>query len=274
MKQALKLIALSFLACSFLLPNITFCQVTAGSIPPGTSVYFTPVDMSVIDNESDTITFVDLDGDGIEDIRIWLIKGNPPSDAPNMVVFFALGNTFSFCNVTEGPDHVAYYQSGDTLCWNDDIWGSDSIYTVGCFGGWNCIQDETPVIDKYVAYRKNATNEIGWLKVSMSLYSSVDQNPVTFTISEMLVLYLGSSTENANNEFALEIFPNPSIDGRFVIRAEQQLSTIEVFNYAGQRINYTKFDEDEYSLPALQGVYLVRAINVEGNYAIRRVLRL
>jgi hypothetical protein len=44
-----------------------------------------------------------------------------------------------------------------------------------------------PSNNKYLAYRKNATGEIGWIKVSMGLYSSDDPRTITFKIDELLV---------------------------------------------------------------------------------------
>jgi hypothetical protein len=74
-----------------------YCQVTAGSVPTGTSIINNIVDLNIVEDEHDTTTFLDIDGDGTQDIRIWFLKGYPPGDGSNFVSFYTFNNSFSFC---------------------------------------------------------------------------------------------------------------------------------------------------------------------------------
>ncbi|HZV68577.1 MAG TPA: T9SS type A sorting domain-containing protein [Saprospiraceae bacterium] len=270
----MKSILFYLFALGFFIPTALQSQATAGYVPPGASVNFTPVELSIIENEHDTTTYLDLDGDGEEDVRIWLLKGYPPTDAPNMVVFFALDNTFTFCNGAGSPENLALYQFGDALCTNDENWGTDSIYTVGCYGGWNCIQDGSPVIDKYVAYKKNSSGEIGWIKISMSLFSGQDPIPVTFNISEMLVLHIGTGIHDKEESEIFNVLPNPTSDGRFVIENVNAISDIEIFNALGQCIERHTWNENQFQLPDQKGIYMIRLRDMNGKYSIRKIVRL
>jgi len=274
MKKPTGLILISFILLQLFVSTSIDGQVTAGDIPPGTSVIYSPVEFSITENEHDTTTYLDLDADGIEDVRIWFFKGNTPSDAPNMAIFFALGNTFSFCNVSDQPVRVALYSLGDTLCFNGGVWGVDSVYTAGCYGGWGCKHDESPVIDEYIAYKKISTGEVGWLKVSMSLYAQVDQIPVTFSISEMLVLALQSGVNEQSNSTNYEIVPNPTSDGYFSIKGIDEFESIDIFNASGQNISNGLNSSSQFCLPDEQGLYMVRIRDSKGLYSIQKVLRL
>ena len=262
------------LSVIFLQQDCLFGQVVAGNVPPGSSISSQSVELRVIENEHDTITFLDPDGDGSNDVQILLAKGNTPSDAPNLVIFRTFGNRYSFCVEEENLTKIIHYNLGDTLCALNSEWGTDSLYIAGCYGGWNCTHDTAAVNDKFIAYKNNLTGETGWIKVSMSLYSQVDQIPVTFTISEMLVLYIGSGIYDANNTIHFDLMPNPTYDGQFVIKSEQNLSCIAIYSYYGQKLHHYKSASGEYSLPDMEGIYFICVVNAEGKTSTRKIIRL
>jgi len=251
-----------------------FSQVTAGSVPPGTSIIYNVVDLSIDEVNEDTITYFDIDGDGSHDIKIWFLKGDLQVDGAHTVTFFAIDNSFSFCVNGGKPQKTIFYDFGDPLCTTNHEWGVDSIYEIGCVGGWFCPFDTSTVHDKYLAYRKNATGEIGWIKIAMRLYSGWDQDTITFKIDELLVLYLGSGTNSLKDKIDFDVVPNPTPDGIFEVIYPEKISSIELFNPAGQLIKSYLPNDTVLILPEDKGLYIVRVKNEKGMIGIQKIVRL
>ena len=251
-----------------------FSQVTAGSVPTGTSILYNVVDLSIDEVNEDTTTYIDIDGDGSPDIKIWFIKGDLTVDGTHEVTFFTIDNSFSFCVSPGQPRKTILYELGDTLCNTLYEWGVDSVNNVGCMGGWFCPIDTSSVHDKYLAYRKNATGEIGWIKISMSLYSGWDQDTITFKIDELLVLYLGSSTKNVKDQVDFDAVPNPTLDGIFEVRYPEKISSIELFTPAGQLIKSYLPNDALLILPESKGLYILRVKDESGRIGIQKIVRM
>jgi hypothetical protein len=254
--------------------QLLFSQVTAGSVPTGASIINNVVDLNIIENEHDTTTYLDIDADGTQDIRIWFLKGYPPYDAPNLVAFYILNNSLSLCINSGLSGKTSLYELGDTLCTTGHEWGVDSFYIVGCYGGWTCTGDTTSINNKFIAYRKTITGEIGWIRVSMSLYSGVEPRTITFNINELLVLYLESGIIDLKDQITFDLAPNPTLDGRFEIQCSQGFSSIELFNSEGQLIKIFSMDGSDLYLPESKGLYLVKIRNEKGMYGSRKIIRL
>ena len=251
-----------------------YSQAIAGNVPTGTSIIYNVVDLSIDEVNEDTITYFDIDGDGSQDIKIWFIKGDLQVDGAHTVTFFTIDNSFSFCASPGKPQKTIYYELGDTLCITNHGWGSDSIYEAGCAGGWFCPLDTAYVHDKYLAYRKNATGEIGWIKISMHLYQGWENDTITFKIDELLVLYLGSGTDQVKDQIDFDVVPNPTQDGIFEIRYPEKISSIELFNPAGQLIQSYLPNDDVFILPEGKGLYIVRVKNEKGLIGIQKIVRM
>jgi len=251
-----------------------FGQVTAGSVPNGTSIIQNVVDLSIIEDDKDTTTYLDIDGDGSQDIKIWFFKGYPPSDGSNFVSLYVLNNSFSFCTNSGHPGKTSLYELGDTLCTIGHEWGVDSFYIIGCYGGWTCTGDTSSINDKYIAYRKNASGEIGWLRVSMSLYSDTEPRTITFQITELLGLYLGAGINNLKDQISFNLIPNPTLDGNFEIHSNDILSKIEVFNSEGQLLKSYPANSKDLTLPESKGLYIVRIKDENGLIGSQKIIRL
>lgn len=251
-----------------------FSQVTAGSVPTGTSIIYNIVDLSIDEVNEDTITYIDIDGDGFQDIKIWFMKGDLEVDGAHEVIFFTIDNLFSLCVNLGLPRKTTLYEFGDTLCTTNHEWGADSIYEVGCMGGWFCPIDTSSIRDKYLAYRKNATGEIGWIKVSMSLYSGWDNDTITFKIDELLVLYLQSGTNNVKDQIDFDVVPNPTVDGIVEVRFPGKLSIIELFTPAGQLIKSYLPNDTVLILPESKGLYILRIKDEKGMIGIQKIVRM
>jgi len=251
-----------------------FSQVIAGSVPNGTSIIQNVVDLSIIEDEKDTTTYLDIDGDGSQDIKIWFLKGYPPTDASNFVSLYVLNNSFSFCINSGQPGKTSLYELGDTLCTTGHEWGVDSFYIIGCYGGWTCTGDTSSINDKYLAYKKNASGEIGWIRVSMSLYSGIEPRTITFKITELLALYLGTGINNLKDQIEFNVIPNPTLDGRFEIRCSEIFSKIEVFNAAGQLLKSYPANIHDLKLAESKGLYIVRIKDEKGLSGSQKIIRL
>jgi|GEM_PF-2288563 len=276
MKHLSSLTFLTIFLLQFFASNTINGQAIAGAIPPGTSVIYSPVDLEVTEVDHDTTTYIDLDLDGTDDVKIKLHRGDISVDDAISTGFVALGNKFSFCNIPSQLERIALHGLGDTLCIDSNEWGLDSFYIVGCIGGWLCYQTNTEpiVIDEYIAYKKNATGEVGWLKISMDLYFLDSNAPITFSISEMLVLSLASDVHEQSKSTFFNILPNPTFDGYFSIQHEAEIETIEIFNSTGQTISAFSVTGKQFELTAEPGLYIVRIRDSKGRYASQKILRL
>jgi len=248
-----------------------FGQTLAGEVPMGSSILLPAIDLVVIKNEHDTITYLDIDKDGYDDVQIWLLKGNTPSDGPNGVYFFPLDSKYSFCVDQGNPGNIVLYTLGDTLCNQNTTWNDLSMMTVGCYGSWNCSTDTAAINNVYVAY-KDPSEEIGWLKVSMSLYAEVDQIPVTFSMSEMLVPFIESGTSHAQVDDDIVVVPNPSRDGVFVVNGAY--NRIEIFNSSSQLVSVLNDKDTSLMLPSVPGVYFLKIAKTSGEYFTKKIIRL
>jgi hypothetical protein len=251
-----------------------FSQITAGSVPPGTSIVHNIVTLSLSEVGRDTITYFDIDGDASQDIKVLFMKENPEVDGSNSVSFFTINNAFSLCINSGQPGKAAWYEFGDTLCTTNHEWGVDSLYSVGCFGGWFCPLDTSSANNKYLAYRKNATGEVGWIKISMSLYAFNDSRTITFNIDELLVPYLASGIPNEKNQIKFDMVPNPTADGIIEIRCPKKISSIELFNPAGQLIQSYLTNDTAIKLPEDKGLYIVRIKDEKGWMGIQKIVRM
>ena len=251
-----------------------YSQVIAGNVPTGTSIIYNIVDLSIDEVNEDTITYFDIDGDGAQDIKIWFIKGDLEVDGAHTVTLFTIDNSFSFCANSGKPLKTILYEFGDTLCTNNHDWGLDSIYEVGCAGGWFCPLDTSSIHDKYLAYRKNATGEIGWIKISMRLFQGWENDTITFKIDELLVLYLGSGTNKLIDQIDFDVVPNPTPDGIFEVRCPEKISSIELFTPTGQLIKSYSPNDPVLILPEDQGLYIVRVKDEKGLIGIQRIVRM
>lgn len=186
----------TIISCLFLFfsmgTKIILAQVTAGSFSANTSIKNPNINLSASDS-----ALLDIDCDGINDIRILLKPFSPPGncpgldypgpDCPNELKFFMLNDSFSLCMM----DTVNYWKRittsisslGDTLCTGYDWWNADSsVYLISCANSWQCGVALSRAIDKYITYKKKSTGEIGWIKVSFDLLA----NPITSSINEFL----------------------------------------------------------------------------------------
>ena len=252
-----------------------FGQVTVGSIPSGTSVISNIIDLRIADLVLDTTAFLDIDEDGNQDIAIWLHTGAPFIDDPRLVIFYMLNDSFSICTDTAHENKYTHlYELGDTICTPGQEWGVLNFYTVGCNGGWGCHNGVTYITNKYLAYRNNATGDIGWMKISSSLFSGVTPDSITFTIFELLTYSTETGLDQGPESFEFDIYPNPIAGDRGYIHCSEKITEMALFTVQGQLLQTYTGDFNDIRIPDFQGLYILRVRNEKGNYAIEKFMKL
>lgn len=249
-------------------------QTIAGSIPQGTSVLDSVLTLSIEGYEVDTIAGIDIDCDGTNDLNFKIYQGYPPGDQDNYAQLNILNGFYSICIDTSLHDAVRLHSFGDTLCSNDSQWSDESDLLLGCYG-YNCGGlNQYYSSNNYIAFKNNSTQETGWIKFSMNLFSEKSPQPITLSISEMIVLCLSSSTKESmvNSEFIA--FPNPTIGNSIKIECSQDLTAIHLLNSSGNIIKTYSGNTKEIILPEISGIYFISAINDGGKYIQKKIIKL
>jgi large repetitive protein len=80
-----------------------------------------------------------------------------------------------------------------------------------------------------------------------------------------------SATEMLSENFDLTLFPNP-VSNVLTLLTEEKITRIAIFNALGQAVGVTeKINNKIYLNNLTPGLYLVKFINTEGHYAIRKI---
>jgi len=80
-----------------------------------------------------------------------------------------------------------------------------------------------------------------------------------------------SATEMLSENFDLTLFPNP-VSNVLTFLTEEKITRIELFNALGQAVGVTEKINNKIHLNHLvPGLYLVKFVNAEGHYAIRKI---
>jgi len=271
MKSIIRDTLFAFLICIGSM-QMVFAQDTIGYIPPGTSIVHNIFDLGISEPIKDTLAFLDIDGDGTQDIQIWLHIGNPKIDDPLAASFIILNNSFSFCTSINQMYRTYLYNLGDTICASGQQWGTAIYYTVACYPALGCIMDS--ITDQYLAFKKIATDEIGWMRVSAFIRYYPGPNSVSFTISELLALYEGTGINTVTNTFDFEVLPNPTMDGQIFIQCNERIDAIDLFNAQGQILKTYQGDLHDLILPETPGLYFIKIRNEKNQFSIRKIIRL
>lgn len=246
----------------------------AGEIPNGGSLQLPDIYLQLYENYHDTMTYLDIDADGYNDIKITLYKGYPPHDAPNVVFLETPGNKYALCVDSTAPDYAVHYNQNDSICIGSNVWGADSIYYAGCYAGWSCSYDTSSIVNKYLAYKNIYTGDIGWLKFSMKLYAQTEPTDVSFSVSEMVGFNLNTNLKNISNEFQFTISPNPLNQGSFSIQSTTSISRVDVYTLSGVRMATYLSNPVRYHLPVENGLYIVRAYDSKGRSSTTKLVKL
>lgn len=247
---------------------------TAGEIPAGATLVSPNIHLQLYTNYTDTIAYLDLDSDGETDLNISLYKGYPPHDAPNMVMFETVENKFAFCVDSVGSFNTVHYDLNDTLCTGNTNWGTENLYTAGCYGGWNCTLDTSALPNRYIAYRNNITGDVGWLKASMKLFAESEEMLVEFHLSEMIVFDLGTGVVQTPDDFNFKITPNPVTSNYFSVTSSISLTLVEIYDLSCRRVASYSSGFDRIDLPESSGVFIVKAYDTEGRSSTEKLLKL
>jgi hypothetical protein len=247
----------------------SFAQVTAGSTPPGNSIFNPNINLSRTVSFTDTTGYLDLDCDGTDDIGLQLSMGMPAIDLPNGVILHELNSAFTICIDTGAIEVGSLFNFGDTLCTGYHLWYADSVYGFGCYGTFICYAPGA-VTNKYIAYKKTSTSEEGWIRISFDLMFY----PIILSVDTMLVLCVPSGISHSDTETYFHVGPNPTSSGKLNILSEEKLKAIEIYNSMGVLLKSFNGNEAEIVLPETNGIYLIRVQGISGTNSMRKVLRL
>lgn len=269
-KQAIHTITFFIVYLFCTCATVSFAQVIAGSVPPGTSVQNPNImltDSIMFTTVSDSF---DVDCDNIKDIALDLRRQNTALDFPNLIMLRILSDSVEICKDTSSPYVVPLYNAGDTLCNGFYAWTADSVNRVACGGGFCWSLPPYEAIDKYIAYRKTSTQEIGWVKLS---YDLAWQNTITAFVSEILALCTSTVTEEIASEPFFSILPNPTTNGKIKLQCKNKMTRIEIRNALGQLVKIIPESKTELTLPEETGLYIIMVTDEKGNLGAGRILR-
>ena len=159
-------------------------QIIAGSPSAGLIISNPNINLSVSTVGNTVSGIFDIDCDSIADMRVDLYKGPTAIDGANMAYLYVLNPLFEICADTGTTTlrDVYYFNLGDTLiCPDSTYWSNDTIYKLGDAGCMDC-QGPYSVSNLFIAYRNISTSQIGWIKISFSLF---DPSPI-LSIPEIL----------------------------------------------------------------------------------------
>lgn len=249
-------------------------QQTAGSIPFGTNVIEQVFDLSIAGYQVDTLASIDINCDGIYDFRFRIYQGYPPGGEDNFAQLQILNDSFSICSYSNRPEAIALYNFGDTLCSNNNVWNNEKIMTLGCYG-YKCEGlDQYFINSKYIAFQNHITQEEGWIRISMNLFSEKAPQPLTLSISEMLVLCLLNNVKEVLDDFSLSAYPNPTLDGHMILESVESIHSINIMDAQGQLVQSYTGENKEIVLPIASGIYIIAVENKIGRIAYMKALKL
>ncbi len=217
---------------SFQVNFVSLAQVTAGSGSAGMVINDLTIYLSVAEGQSG-FAKIDMDCDAIPEMTLKLSKGNSVLCQANLASLNVHHPALEFCKDTSGNftgnfGRPHYFNAGDTLiCPNNAEWVSDSVYTLGDYGG--CITCTGPAKENnaYIAYR--FSGQLGWIKISFDLTNPPPGTaPVSLSIDSVLLPCATSSIDKQENERISELHPNP-FSGTTVLHTHKELQDATLF---------------------------------------------
>lgn len=253
-----------------MLTQVSHAQVTAGSIPPGTSVEYTNITLVDSFTGPPETGLLDLDCDGNDDIAIDLMLGFPSTDMPHRLYLRLLNNTVELWRDSVYHNNmVPFYNYGDTMCNDGYHWRSDSLTLLAC-GNAFCWPSISVASNVYIAVRHVALQQIGWIKISFDILWSY---PVTTSVSEIIRFCTGSGISSFSPEPLFSIFSDP-VDNEIIhVFSTTVIAKFELRNVMGQVLNIIQGTKREIRLPETPGVFLITAYDESGNHRTEKVLK-
>lgn len=214
--------------------------------------------------------FVDMDNDGIKDIKFSSSYGSNPGG------FFGFGGvtvdilTGAILEDAANPGYTTILNLNDTIK-NSPNWVSDTTIDLSYYYWTQCppmcppenIQINTSEENKYIGYRMITPDDTlyGWIKFDVYSY--------TMTVKEWA---LNISYTNSNG-IEISVYPNPAINA-ITIKAPKE-SIIEIHNTAGQLIRTLVTTSNKTNLDVFDlrcGLYLVK-VKTEKEVAVRKFMK-
>ena len=260
----------TLLLSTLLIPSIIHAQLTAGEVPLGTTTYDPGIALSLATQFTQDSADIELDCDDFADVRVWLHRGAPELDAPNIAELHFVDSDIEVCMNTEPGfgQRPKYHAFGEALdCSGDFVWEVVDPIILGNFGGF-LGTGPWSIDSSYIAYRRGS--EMGWMLLSFDL----DGNPgVDLQVHELLPLcQISTSISEVGQESAV-IHPNPTNGAPLQMRATQPNRNIQVLDVTGKILADYAGNTRTIDAPEVPGIYFARVIGFDGDVTISRFVR-
>jgi hypothetical protein len=250
-----------------------FAQVTAGSIPSGTSAIGVNLNLSRTISFTDTTGFLDLDCDGTPDVGLQLVMGMTAIDLPNGVLLKELHNAYTICTDTVSSYVIVTpHNYGDTLCTGNHLWRADTSFGLGCYGTFVCYAPGV-LTNQYIGYKKNSMSEVGWIKISFDLMFV----PITLAVDTILVLCTATGIEDETGQGHFSISRNPT-SGYFTLLIDVEeinSCSVSIFDMTGRKVelhqNIMPGQEFIFGETLKDGMYFVEIISDSSKKVVKLI---
>jgi hypothetical protein len=252
------------------LPFIAQAQLHAGDVPAGSTAMEMDIAMDLpADHSSDEAT-IDLDCDGLADLKIVLVHGMPEADAPNYAVLRTLDTDLEICRKGTGTSaRPAYYLEGEELaCTGNFDWRSTPTTVLGVYGTRGAT-GPFRADSMYIAFSNK--DQVGWLELSFRLNSQVPRLRV-----HRVLTWCNGGAEAPLAPAGVELRVMNSVTGGEPLRIinNEEFIAYELFDLAGKLVATRQAPATELEAPADPGTYIVHGVKADGQRAVAKIIRL
>ena len=255
---------------TFLAPAILHAQLTAGEVPPGAISYSPGIELSIITPFTQDSAEIELDCDDSFDLRVWLDRGAPEIDAPNVAALHFIDNDIEVCMdlQTGFAQRPKYHAFGEALdCSGNYSWQITDLITLGDFGGFLATGPMT-IDSLYIAIRRGT--ETGWIQLSFDVTGNPD---VGLQVHELLPFCQIPTSIDAIEQQGFMIHPNPTNGGPVTVQGHTSIRSIQVLDATGKILSEHTGTTGTIDAPARPGIYFARVIGFDGSVAVSRFVR-
>ena len=244
-------------------------QLFAGEVPPGLTSYDPGIDIMLGTPFTADSASIEMDCDDFHDMQVFLVRGEPAIDAPNVASIRMIDDDLEVC--AEGInyfDRPQYYDFGQPLnCTGGFDWQLDDEVMLGDFGGLVAMGPAS-IDDQYIAFRRGA--QLGWMRLSFQLNGLGN---VHLQVHEVLVLCGSTSVDDAALPTPV-LHPNPTNGEAVRIEGIEGVQRIEVLDAAGRTVARHGTGVRTIAAPQDPGTYFVRMERAGGGWSVVKLVRL
>ncbi len=242
----MKKILLFATALLILSSSVSHAQIIAAAGSTGMTISSVHINLSVTGDGQSSLAHCDMNCDGVPDITAKIRKGLAAVCGANSANLIIHNQALELCKDTAGNftsyfGRPHYFNPGVALvCPNSALWASDTIYTLGDYGG--CITCTGPASESnvYIAYR--LLGQVGWIKISFDITNtSATTAPISLSMDSVLLPCSTSSVQQNEDKISARLYPNPC-SYQTVLYTDKEVynATLTVLNSLGQTVKQVK----------------------------------